>query len=116
MTTKNAEPRKMGKDKLGRERRDDLNGRIRTIRNLRYSRRYEDAPDPEHIAKARKLVGEYDRRREQAQDKLGEAAFRAANAAASALLQTDSYDEGLAIVEKLEAEARRRRWIKPEGK
>lgn len=102
-------PRKMGNDTLGRERRKNLKDRIRKIRNSRYSRN-EDVPDPPAIAAARKLVDRHDDAVRKRKDKLNSEAYEAANKADSALLATDSFDEGLSIVEKLEAEAKKRGW------
>lgn len=109
MATKTKTIRKMGNDTLGRERRQHLKSRISAIRT--YGVRENKPKDPPDIAAARRKVDDYDRRQEKAADQRWRDARKAQNAALTKLLVTDSFDEGLRIVEAFEAEARRRRWI-----
>ena len=106
--------RKLDKTKLGRERRNDLDDRIRTINGVAWGRD-EDDKDPPEIAKARAAVARFDDGRRRRNDARSTAIRIAAAKARRELLGTDDYEAGIAIVEKLEAEARRRRWVKAEG-
>lgn len=101
--------RKMGNDALGRERRQDLKSRINAVRPWHLGNDYKDPPA---IAKARQLVEAHDRRRMKAKDERRSAAQRAVQVAQGRLLSTDSYDEGLKIVEAFEREAKKRGWLR----
>lgn len=101
--------RKMGNDTLGRERRQDLKNRINAVRPWNID---DEKNDPPEIATARKLVDSYDRRQRKAKDEKRSAAQHAIRIAQSRLLATDSYDDGLKIVEAFERDAKKRGWLR----
>lgn len=108
MATNKAAARKLGNDTLGRERREHLKSRINAVRTYRLPAAKEDPPS---IAKARALVEAFDKRMQaQAELRINEAE-KAKRLAHNTLLATDSFDEGLAIVKKFEALAKRNRWM-----
>jgi hypothetical protein len=103
--------RKMKGDTLGRERRRDLRARLQEVKGSAW-RAVDPPADPPNVAAARKLVARHDRLQRAASARVRDAILLAAKVAQRKLLETDSYDEGLRVVAKLEATAKRRGWIR----
>ena len=106
-TKKTAAPRKMGNDTLGRERRNHLKERINQVREW-------DLPKPKDtaaVAKARAFVEAFDAKNRSGNAKARREVDRAKSLAHGELLRTDSFEEGLRVVQKFEALAKRKGWL-----
>lgn len=106
MAASKNQDRKIGNDTLGRARRQALKEKI--IKISRSMHRFlEDQKDPPKVAAARKLVESFDRASTKRAYAKRDAAMKIRNDAEFALISTDSFDEGLRIVEAALAAARK---------
>lgn len=108
MATK--EIRLMKNDTLGRERRNSLKDRITQVSPYIIPL----SKDTPAISKMREALKKFDVARNKIRDKKREACKKAQSKAFIDVLATDSFDEGLKIVEQYEALAKRQGWVEKE--
>jgi len=97
---------------LGRERREFLNARIREVRNVAWRTSRPDARnDPPAVAKARKVISDYETRFAKKIEAAHDEIVRMCDDASRMILFTDDPQVAKETVDRLLATARKRGWI-----